>query len=88
MDNTKSQIKFKTMMLKLSLCDYSNAFILVKRIVSVAPVPPPAVNPNNNNKEVVLKNCDPLTDCISEIDNTQIDNAKDIDGVMPVHNLI
>ena len=42
----------------------------------------------NNNIEVVFKNCAPFTNCMSEINNTQIDNAKDIDVVMPMYNLI
>ena len=43
---------------------------------------------NNTNKKVVFKNCAPFTDCIREINNTQVDNAKDIDIVMPMYNLI
>ena len=43
---------------------------------------------NNANKKVVIKNCAPFTGCISEINNTQLDNAKDIDVVMPMYNLI
>ena len=74
-------------MLKSSLCDYSDAYILVKGTITIAPVPPPAVNPNNNNKEVVFKNCVPFVDCISK-SNTPIDNAKGIDVVMPMYNLI
>ena len=42
----------------------------------------------NNNIEVVFKNCAPFTNCMSEINNTQTDNAKDIDVVMPMYNLI
>ena len=34
---------------------------------------------NNTNKKVIFKNCAPSTNCISEITNTQVDNAKDID---------
>ena len=71
------------MMLKSSLCDYKDAYILVKGTITVASVPPPASNPNNNDKEVVFKNCAPFTDCISETNNTQIDNPKDIYVVMP-----
>ena len=37
-------------------------------------------------KKVIFKNCAPFTNCISEINNTQIDNAKDIDIVMPMYN--
>ena len=43
---------------------------------------------NDNAKEVVIKNCVPFTDCISEINNTQINDAKNIDAVMPLHNWI
>ena len=42
----------------------------------------------NNDIQVVFKNCAPFTNCISEMNNTQIDNAKDIDVVMLMHNLI
>ena len=42
----------------------------------------------NINIQVIFKNCVPFTNSISEINNTQIDNAKDIDVVMPVYNLI
>ena len=44
--------------------------------------------PDNDGKEVVFKNCAPFTDCISEINNTQIDNAKDIVVLMPIFNFI
>ena len=40
------------------------------------------------NKGVIFKNCVPFTDCISEISNTQTDNSKDLDAVMPMYNLI
>ena len=56
--------------------------------MTIAPEPPPAANPNNNDNDVVFKNCAPFTDCISEINNTQIDNAKDINVVMLMYNLI
>ena len=56
--------------------DYSDAYIFVKGTIAIAPVPMPATKPNNNDKEVVFKNSSPFTDCIREINNTQIDNAK------------
>ena len=43
---------------------------------------------NNTGKKVILKNCAPFTICISEINNTQVGNTKDIDIVMPRYNLI
>ena len=39
-------------------------------------------------KKVIFKNCTPFTDCISEINNTQVDNGKYIDIVMPMYNLM
>ena len=43
---------------------------------------------NDINKTVIFKNCAPFTDCISKINNAQVDNAKDIDIVMLMYNLI
>ena len=86
--NVNSQIKFKTTMLKSSLCDYSDAYILVKGTISVNNTAAQGAAANNTNKKVIFKNCAPFTNCISEINNTQIDNAKDIDIVMPMYNLI
>ena len=87
--STSSEIILKTSLLKPSLCNYSDAYITFKGKISIKPIPPPAVNPNNKDKVVVLKNCGRFTDCISEINNTQIDNAKDIDVVMACsYNLI
>ena len=86
--NVNSQIKFKTTMLKSSLCDYSDAYILVKGTISVNNTAGAGAAANNTNKKVIFKNCAPFTNCISEINNTQIYNAKDIDIVMPMYNLI
>ena len=69
MYSTNSQIKFKISMLRSSLCDYSDAYILVKGIITIAPAPTQTANPDNNNREVAFKNCAPFTDCISEINN-------------------
>ena len=86
--NVNSQIKFKTTMLKSSLCDFSDAYILVKVTISVNDTAAQSAAANNTNKKVIFKNCAPFTNCISEVNNTQIDNAKDIDIVMPIYNLI
>ena len=37
---------------------------------------------------MILKSCAPFVDCIREINNTQVDNAKDFDVVMPMYNLL
>ena len=86
--NVNSQIKFKTTMLKSSLCDYNDAYILVKGTISVNNTAAQGNAANNANKKVMFKNCAPFTNSISEINNMQIDNAKDIDIVMPMYNLI
>ena len=72
-------MKFKTLMLRSSLYDYDDAHILAKGTISVT---------NSTDAEIIFKNFAPFTDSISEINNTQIDNAKDIDVVMPIYNLI
>ena len=82
------QIRFKTSMLRSSLCDYSDAYILVKRNITVNNTATAGADANNTNKKVILKNCAPFTNCISKINNEQIDNAECIDIVMPMYNLI
>ena len=61
-------------MLRSRLCNYNDAYILAKGTITVKAQA--GNNPNNNDNEVLLKNCAPFTDCISEINNTQIDNAR------------
>ena len=78
--NVNSQIKFKTTVLKSSLCD---AYILVKGTITVNNTAAADANTNNTPN-----NCAPFIKCISEINNTQVDNAKDIDIVTPMYNLI
>ena len=88
--NVNSQIKFKTTMLKSNLCDYGDAYILVKGKITITGAGDDAAarQADERDKGVAFKNCAPFTDCISEINNTQVDNAKDIDIVMPMYNLI
>ena len=88
--NVNSQIKFKTTMLKSSLCDYSDAYILVKGTTTIteAGADAAARQADERDKGVAFKNCAPFINRIREINNTQVDNAKDIDIVMPMYNLI
>ena len=88
--NVGSQIKFKTTMLKSSLSDYSDAYILVKGKITVTGVGVDAAarQTDERDKGVAFKNCAPFTNCISEINNTDLDNAKDLDIVMPIYNSI
>ena len=80
--NTNSQIKFKTTMLKSSLCDYSDAYKLVKGTKNHC-----WRRSKCRSKQVVFKNQAPFTDCITEISKTQIDNAKDLEIVMLMDNV-
>ena len=88
--NVDSQIKFKITMLKSSLCDYSDAYILVKGKITItgAGADAAARQTDERDKSVAFKNCAPFTICISQINNTEIDNCQDIDIVMPMYNLI
>ena len=71
-------IRFKTSKLRSDLCDYSYAYIVVKRIITV--------EGNNNakkrNKKQTFKNNAPVRLCISKI------NAEDLDIVMRMYNLL
>ena len=81
------QISFKRAMLRSSLCDYSDAYVLVKGNITVNNTAADGAATNNTNKKVIFKNCAPFTNCISKINNSQIDNAEYIDIVMPIYNL-
>ena len=82
------QIIFKTAMLRCSLCNYSDAYILVKGDITVNNTAGAGPAANNINKKEMFKNCAPFTNCISKINKTQIDNAEYIDIVIPMYNLI
>ena len=90
--NTNSQIKFEAQMLKWNMCDYSDASILVKGNIATTGGPENTANANKwwyeRNKEVMIKNCEPFTDCITGINNAQKGNRKDLDVVLPMYNLI
>ena len=77
-------------MLKSSLCDYSDVYILVKGTITINGRGADAAARRGDEREkgVAFKNCAPFTNCISEINNAQVDNAKDIDIVMPMYNVI
>ena len=74
--NANSQIKFINTMLKYSLCDYSDACIIMKGTITVNDTADADSNANNTNKKVIFENWAPFINCISEINNTQVDNAK------------
>ena len=75
-------------MIRPSLCDYSDVCILIKGTTTVPNTTAAGAAVNNTNKKVIFKNCAPFTDCITKIYNTQVDDAQQIDVVMPMYNLI
>ena len=87
---TSNDIKFKTTMLRSSLRDYADAYILVNGTITNTGTGADAATRQTDeiNKGVTFKNCAPFTKYISRIINTDIDNTKDIDIVMPMYNLI
>ena len=87
---TSNNIKFKTLMLRSNICDYADAYILVNGTITItgARDDDDAKGLDERNKGVVFKNCAPFTKCISRINNTDRDNAQDIDIVMSMYNLI
>ena len=68
-------------MLRSDLCDFSDAYIVLKGTITV-------VRPNGakRNKSVAFKNNAPFINCISNINDVQIDNAEDLDVVMPMYS--
>ena len=77
------EIRNKTPMLRSDLCNFNDAYIVVKGIITVT-------EPDNakRNKEVAFKNNASFINCISKINDVKIDNAKDLDVVMPMYNLL
>ena len=89
--NENKSIRFKTPMLRSNLCDYSDAYILVKGTIAVAA--PGANNDANNigdkrNRPVILKNNAPFVSCITRINGELIEDADDLDIVMSMYNLL
>ena len=74
-------------MLRSSLCDYIDAYILVKGNISVNNTTAKGASANNATKKVIFKNWAPFTNCISKTNNTQMDNTEYIDIIMPKYNL-
>ena len=87
---TSNDTRFKTTMLRSSLCDYADGYIPVKGTITITGVEndDATKQADERGKGITFKNCAPFTKCTSRINNTDIDNAQDIDIVMPVYNLI
>ena len=83
--NTNKQIRFKTSMLSSDLCDYSDVYIFVK---GIATVNADERDRDEMNRQVILKDNAPFISCISKINGALIENAEDLDIVMPMYNLL
>ena len=89
--NENKSIRFKTPMLRSNLCDYSDAYILVKGTIMVTA---PGVNNNANNirdkrnRPLILKNNAPFVSCITRINGELIEDTDDLDIVIPMYNLL
>ena len=89
--NENKSIRFKTPMLRSNLCDYSDAYILVKGTITVTA---PGVNNNSDNirdkrnRPLILKNNAPFVSCITRINGKLIEDADDLDIVMSMYNLL
>ena len=89
--NENKSVRFKTPMLRSDLCDYADAYVLVNGTITVT-----ANGDNNNannirdkkNRPLILKNNAPFISCITKINNELIEDAEDLDIVMPMHNLL
>ena len=73
-------------MLRSDLCDYSDAYILVKGDIALTKTNGRGII-DIRNRFLAFKNNAPFTNCISEINKVLVDNAEDLDIVMPMYNL-
>ena len=73
------EIRIKTSMLRSDLCDFTDPYIIVKGDITVT-----NLNNAKRNKAVAFKNNVPFINCISKINGIKIDNAEDLDVVMPM----
>ena len=89
--NENKSIRFKTPMLMSNLCDYSDAYILVKGTIMVT-APGDNDDANNirdkKNRPLILKNNAPFVSYITRINSELIEDADDLDIVMPMYNLL
>ena len=81
--DVNKEIRIKTAMLRSDLCDFSDAYIIVKGTIT-------AKEPDNakRNKKVIFKNNAPFINCMSKINGVKIDNAEDLDVIMSMYNLL
>ena len=73
-----SNIRFKASLVKSNLCDYSDAYILIKGTITVPNTAAAGTVVNNTNKKVIFKNPASFTDSTTKINNTQVDDAQNV----------
>ena len=83
--SVNKNITSKTPMLRSDLCDYIDAFIVVKGTMNLLAVP---ANESDKAVKVMFKNNAPFRLCISKTNNILVDNAEDLDIVLPMYNLL
>ena len=86
MYNENKSIRFKTPMLRSDLCDYADAYILVNGTITVTSQG--NVSRDKKNRPLILKNNAPFISCITKINNKLIEDADDVDIVIPMYNLL
>ena len=82
--NENKSIRFKTPMLRSDLCDYADAYALIEGKIRVLGNHPR----DRQNRPVILKNNAPFISCITRINDELIEDADDLDVVMPMYNLL
>ena len=85
--NVNKEIRIKTSMLRSDLCDFSDAYIVVKGTITLTKTDRIRFI-DIRNRFSAFKNNTPFTNCISKINNVLIDKAVDLDVVMPMYNLL
>ena len=82
------QIRFKTPMPRSDLCDYSDAYIVVKGNIDLTVNRLNQINVDSYDKRVSFKNNAPFISCITKINGELVENAEDLDIVMSMYNLL
>ena len=82
--NENKAVRFKTPMLRSDLCDYADAYILVNGTITVAGNQPR----DRQNRPLILKNNASFVSCITRTNNGLIEDADDLDIVIPMYNLL
>ena len=87
--NENKSVRFKTPMLRSNICDYANAYILVKGTITVNGIVNGVENEiNRRHRTLILKNNTPFVSCITRINRELIEDVDDLDIVMPIYNLL